>query len=80
MEKFFILIAQPGAKSRPESVHSSHVRKENSLLDTALFLAHHYVGCIALNLIKLAGCLISTEVEMELQDVSGPIKDLTMDR
>jgi hypothetical protein len=38
------------------------------------------LGRIAPNLNKPAGMPMLTEVEMELQDVSGPIQDLTMDQ
>jgi hypothetical protein len=36
IEKFFILIAQPGAKSHQESIHSPHLLKEYWPLGTAL--------------------------------------------
>jgi hypothetical protein len=36
IEKFFILIAQPGAKSHQESVNSPHLRKEYSHWDPAV--------------------------------------------
>jgi hypothetical protein len=52
---------------------------KNICVETQLCLAHHYLGHIAPNLNKPAGRLILTKVKMELQDVSGPIQDLTMD-
>ena len=77
--KKIILIAQPGAKSHHESVHSPHFRKEYSHLDTAVSCSVLF-GRYFTESDLTCWMLILTEVEMELQDVSGPIKDLTIDR
>lgn len=73
---WWITIPQNRAINQPIVIASA----KNIRIGTQLCLAHHYLGRIAPNLNKPAGMLILTEVEMELQDVSGPIKDLTMDR